>query len=330
MSRAEAILLAAGAGTRLWPFTATTPKPLLPVANRTTLEHNLAALRAANVDRCFVNTFANAPALEDAIAGRSWGLEVVVKRETRLTGPAGGARGFLEDLRTETVLVVSGDAIHSLDLADLLRQHHARRAVLTVALSMVDEPAAFGVPALSDDGRIVAFAEKPKDLARGPRLVSCGIYCIDRSVLRTVDPSRIVDFGRDLIPALSQQSARVFGVHCDGYWRDIGRASELLRANLDAAANVFDAKPRGSLLGKNQWLEGGVRIGKLVKFEGPLIVGGNTTIEDRAEVRGPSVIGSGCTIGTGAMIANCLLLDGAHVLPRTMLANAVVGARSSA
>lgn len=319
----EAILLAAGSGERLWPFTETVPKPLLPVANRSALDHNIHALLGAGLRRCFVNTYTHAEAIERVLRERDWGLELFIRREMRLTGPAGGARVFLNDLQTETVLVVSGDVVHEIDLLALADQHRRRGSLMTVALHEVDDARAYGVATLASDGRIVDFVEKPVNVSPGPALVSCGIYCVAKSLLSRVEPACITDFGRDLLPDLSARGAPVYGYVTSDYWCDIGRPETLLRANLDGASGVFSARPRGREIEPGQWVEENVTMHSTVRLLGPMIIGAEASLQRDVIVRGPTVIGARCVLAEGSRVTRSVLLPDTCLGPGTLLANGV-------
>lgn len=308
----EAILLAAGAGSRLRPFTDRVPKPLLTVGQRTVLDHNLNALRRAGVRRVFVNTHAHAAMIEDYLAAGDWGMEVLTRREATLTGPAGGAALFRDALRGSAVLIVSADAVHDIDLAALVAHHSARKSLLTVAVRAVADPGRFGVPTLGDYGRITAFVEKPRLASGQTRLVSCGIYCSDRSLLDAVDCAAVTDFGRDVIPALARNDQAVFAIETTRYWLDMGTPEAFRRANLDAALGLFDSRPTGQH-GPAGWISETAQIHPSASVEGPVIIGERVVIERDVVVRGPAVIGDDSFVARASHIHEAVLLPGAQI-----------------
>jgi bifunctional UDP-N-acetylglucosamine pyrophosphorylase/glucosamine-1-phosphate N-acetyltransferase len=173
----DAIILAAGLGTRLRPHTLSTPKPLLPVRGRPILDWALGALPPA-VDRVLVVVHYLAEQIE-AYLGRQthfsrW--EAVRQEEPRGTGDA--LRSCKDRLRSDHFLVLNGDDLYgATDLADLA----SRPAGLLV--HEVDEPRRYGIAFLKADGSLDHLKEKP-DLD-GRRLANTGAYVFPRTVFGT-------------------------------------------------------------------------------------------------------------------------------------------------
>lgn len=301
----RAIVLAAGRGTRLWPLTGEIPKPLLPVGHAPLIVRIFDQLARMGCSELMVNTLHEAELLKTAIGPSHQGrIPVQWFLEDRLTGPAGGARRFLERLEPgEDVLVVSGDAYHQFDLEALLRFHREKGAWLTVVMKRVPDPERYGIAICEPDGRVVAFREKGQPSEQATNLVSCGVYCIRKECLALVPADSEYDFGRHLIPRLAQDRAPVYGFQTEAPWRDIGDAREYWMANLEA---VEQAVPAAS---------GGAR----------LLVAPTAKVDAGAELAGTCVIGAGAVVEAGARLSRCVILPGARVPAGMVLAEAVVG-----
>lgn len=170
----EAVILAAGLGTRLRPHTEKTPKPLLPVQGRPILDWTLGALPAA-VDRVVVVTHYLAEQVDDYMAWqrhfRDW--TTIFQEKPRGTGDA--LRSCREQLHSDHFLVLNGDDLFgAADLAELA-QHRAG-----VLVHPVDEPRRFGIAFLKPDGTLDRLVEKP-DLG-GRQLANTGAYVFPREV----------------------------------------------------------------------------------------------------------------------------------------------------
>jgi bifunctional UDP-N-acetylglucosamine pyrophosphorylase/glucosamine-1-phosphate N-acetyltransferase len=173
----DAIILAAGLGTRLRPHTLTIPKPLLPVQGRPILDWALGALPPA-VDRVVVVIHYLGERIEAYLAGQQhvprW--EVVRQEQPRGTGDA--LRSCRDRLQSDRFLVLNGDDLYGArDLEALAR---CRAGVL---VHPVDEPRRFGIAFLRPDGTLERLVEKP-DL-EGRRLANTGAYAFPREVLST-------------------------------------------------------------------------------------------------------------------------------------------------
>jgi bifunctional UDP-N-acetylglucosamine pyrophosphorylase/glucosamine-1-phosphate N-acetyltransferase len=170
----DAIILAAGLGTRLRPHTLTTPKPLLPVQGRPILDWTLGAL-PPEVDRVVVVVHHLADQVEAYLRGqRHFAAWAAVKQEQpRGTGDA--LRACREQVRSERFLVLNGDDLFG--AADLAALAACPAGVLA---HPVDEPRRFGIVFQKPDGTLDELVEKP-DLD-GRRLANTGAYAFPRDV----------------------------------------------------------------------------------------------------------------------------------------------------
>ena len=131
------MVLAAGLGTRLRPLTDTIPKPLLPEANRPMLEYTflLLARSGLGIEEVIVNAHHLHERLEEGLRNiETTGMRVHVSREPKILGTAGGpkkARAFLEG---GTFLLLNGDFLIDIDLAEVLDLHRRRAARATMGL----------------------------------------------------------------------------------------------------------------------------------------------------------------------------------------------------
>jgi bifunctional UDP-N-acetylglucosamine pyrophosphorylase/glucosamine-1-phosphate N-acetyltransferase len=170
----DAIILAAGLGTRLRPYTLSTPKPLLPVGDRPILDWTLGALPRA-VDRVLVVVHYLAEQIEEYLQSQIHFTDwlTVLQEEPRGTGDA--LRACRARLRSERFLVINGDDLYGArDLAELAAVSAG------VLVQPVQEPRRFGVAFLRPDGTLERLVEKP-DLD-GPRLANTGAYLFPRAV----------------------------------------------------------------------------------------------------------------------------------------------------
>jgi bifunctional UDP-N-acetylglucosamine pyrophosphorylase/glucosamine-1-phosphate N-acetyltransferase len=171
----DAIIMAAGLGTRLRPHTETTPKPLLPVQGRPILDWALAALPAV-VDRVLVVVNYLAEQIEAYLRTQkhvaAW--ETVRQEVPRGTGDA--LRSCRERVHSATFLVLNGDDLYGAADLEKLARYPAGLLVHSV-----DEPQRFGIAFLKADGTLEKLVEKPN--LSGPRLANTGAYVFPSSVL---------------------------------------------------------------------------------------------------------------------------------------------------
>src|SRR5262249_46803439 len=173
----DAIILAAGLGTRLRPHTLTVPKPLLPVRGRPILDWALGAL-PREVDRVLVVVPYLAEQVEAYLRSQAHFAEWLAVRQEAPRGTGDAFRACREHVRSERFLVVNGDDLYgAADLAELAR------CPAGVLVHPVDEPRRFGIAFLRPDGTLERLVEKP-DLD-GRRLANTGAYLFPREVFGT-------------------------------------------------------------------------------------------------------------------------------------------------
>lgn len=323
----KAIILAAGLGNRLSPFTDKTAKPLLPVANRPVMEHIVRNLQASGFSEIFANVHYYAQEIMEFFGdGSPWNVSLQWKFQPALTGPAGGAALFADIfMPEEVVVVVSGDALHDIDLQELVDFHLAHNALLSVAMKRVHRPDRYGVGRLDDNQRIIAFAEKPNSPTVTEGLVSCGIYCLKASLLRGIPVDRVYDFGADLIPSLVARGKAVFGFETQSYWRDIGDLSEFRQANLDAITNHVRIALPGEALYEGIYIEPGANIAPDVELVPPILIGASATILKGAKIVGPTILGASTVVGEYSSLMRTVLLDHACIPDFSIVVDGVIG-----
>ena len=144
------------------------------------------------------------------------------------------------------LIVLSGDHVYKMDYARMLRNHLERGAGATIAVIEVssEEAHRFGILQLDVEDKVTGFLEKPRDLPHGQHLASMGIYIFDMNALlpaleEDARQATSHDFGKDIIPALVSR-VPVYGYRftdenkkASQYWRDIGTLDAYYEANMD-------------------------------------------------------------------------------------------------
>lgn len=312
----KAVVLAGGEGTRLRPLTLTTPKPLLPIANRPFLEHQLAWLAGHGVDEVVLSIGYRPDAFIEHFGdpGRFGGLTLRYATEPEPLGTAGAIRfaagpagGWADGRLSERFLVCNGDVLTDLDVTSLVAFHHERGAEATISLTRVDDPSAFGVVPTDKSGRVLGFVEKPAPGTAPTDWVNAGTYVLEPSVLDLIPDGRSVSIERETFPAIVGGSGRMYAQPSPASWLDIGTPAKYLQANLDAlgaqtvlAAGDAEIAPTAKI--DRAVLGAGARIGDGVSVTCSVVMAG-AVVEAGACVA-DSVVGFGARVGRGAVVAN--------------------------
>jgi len=227
----DAIILAAGKGTRLRPHTGTVPKPLLPVQGRPILDWIVAALPP--VERLVVVVNYLAEQIEDYLAKQPHVRNWVAVRQTEPRGTGDALMSCKGEITGEKVMALNGDDL--IGRADLAKLAAVSMGILARS---VDTPDAYGIIFQRADGTLDRIREKPQGLP-APQLANIGGY---------VFPRRVFDLTLPLSPrgeyeitdAVSQLAATgPFHVVAADYWLPIGTVSQWEAAQ---TADVSKAK----------------------------------------------------------------------------------------
>lgn len=207
----RALILAAGEGQRLRPLTETMPKPMLSIAGRPILEHNVRLLRQHGIDDIAINLhYRPQTILKHFGDGSAYGVCIRYSSEPELLGTA-GALVLLRDFFADApFFVIYGDNLSTCDLSALLALHRTREAQATIALFHREDVSASGVVTLDENERITSFIEKPFPGQTPSKWVNAGIVACEPSVLANIVHTPC-DFGHDVFPALLAQGRTIAG-----------------------------------------------------------------------------------------------------------------------
>jgi mannose-1-phosphate guanylyltransferase/phosphomannomutase len=332
----KGVIMAGGFGTRLKPLTINRPKPMVPVANRPMMEHIVELLKRHGItDLVSILYFQPEHITSHFGDGSAFGVRMTYVTAEADFGTAGAVRNAAAAIGEEPMLIISGDVLTDFDLGVAIREHEARGAEATIAVTSVENPLAFGIVILDrETGRIERFLEKPTWGQVFSDTINTGIYILQPEVLGRVAADTNVDFSKDLFPSMLQKGAALFGHVATGYWRDVGNIDEYRRANEDALAGRVEVAFRGQRRADSAgvlWGEPGAAIGREVTIAGTVLIGRSAAV-GRGAVLENVIIGANCEIGDGAELRdavlweNCRIGKGARVLETVCAARVSVGA----
>lgn len=220
----RAVLLAGGKGTRLQPFTAAFPKPLVPLDDTPVIELLVRQLKSFGITNLTVVTGHLAELIRAFLGdGERYGLKIDYFRETTPLDTA-GCLGLLPR-SPEPFLVMNGDLLTTLDFNGLHKFHRAHGGVATIAAYERQVKIDLGVLEVDGGGCLVDYVEKPTHKV----LVSMGIYCFDPSICDLITPGERVSMP-ELILRVRDAGHAVHTFRDDCYWLDIGRPDDYATA----------------------------------------------------------------------------------------------------
>ena len=229
MSR-QAIILAGGAGTRLRERLGDLPKPMVPIAGKPLLEHQVELAKSHGFTDFIFFVHHGAEIIQRHFGdGRRWGVSIrhIVEREP--LGTAGAVLAGFEPL-AERFLVLYGDTMVNVDLGRLWAAHERGGAQATLLLHPNDHPLDSDLVEMEPNGRIIAFHNRPHPPGIWRQnLVNAALYVLEKQALDPFHASRtthhaprLLDFGKDLFPAMLSRRATLLGYNSPEYIKDIG------------------------------------------------------------------------------------------------------------
>ncbi|MDF2720440.1 MAG: glucose-phosphate adenylyltransferase [Paenibacillus sp.] len=341
-----AMLLAGGEGRRLGILTKELAKPAVHFGGKyRIIDFTLSNCVHSGIDTVGVLTQYQPLVLNQYLGiGSSWGLD---RREggmhilppyacqegaTWYKGTANAIYqniGFIERYNPEYVLVISGDHIYKMDYDLMLEAHKRNRADASIAVITVPwaDASRFGIMSVDEDGRIVEFAEKPKQPMSN--LASMGVYIFSWSVLREAllrdeaNAQSSNDFGKDIIPTLLHDGARLFSYRFNDYWKDVGTIESLWEANMD----LLDDEP-SLKLNDRSWRIFSVSPNRCAHYVSPEAVVQSSLVNEGSIVEGEvnrSVLFHSTRIGKGSVVSESVIMPNATIGKGAKVIRAIVG-----
>ncbi|MBU0481598.1 MAG: NDP-sugar synthase [Proteobacteria bacterium] len=301
----QAMILAAGLGTRLKPYTGHRPKPLFPVLGKPLIVYLLEQLHRQDFSRVVVNAH---HLREQFVSLLGHVPGVFLQLEEEILGTGGGLRKAQPKFNDGPVLIVNGDILHSYDLSRIVQSHN--ESGCPVSLVVHDYPR-FNNVVVSGDGFVRGFraaVQNPPE--SGQRILAfTGIHVIDPGILKSIPQDSfydVIDLYRELSASGKNEIAAI--EMKDGFWTDIGTPLDYLNLHRDLLAGKapsFLQETIGPFSGPKMIMPD-VSIGRDVVFEDWVC------------------IGTGARIGDGVHIARSVIWDGAVIEKGTFLEDAIV------
>lgn len=320
----QAIVLAAGEGSRMRPLTAKRPKVMLPVAGKPLLEQIVVIARDAGIDSfVFVVGYGQSSITNHFGDGDSRGVKIEYAVQDKQLG-TGHALQAAEHKAQDRFLVLNGDVLPDSDSLKELATSEEN----AVAAIKVDDPGRYGV-FLQEDGYFKTVVEKSENPPSN--LANAGIYSLKRSIFDALRSAPLSTRGEyELTDGLNhlaiKEKIRIITLKS---WLEVGRPWDILTAN---EAMLKDLQP--TVLGDVEpgaILKGYVSVGKGTVImagsyiEGPVIIGENCKIGPNCYIRPTTVLGSDVRVGNAVEVKNSAVMDGTKIGHLSYVGDSVIG-----
>jgi len=307
----KGLILAAGGGTRLLPFTRTILKPLMPIAHTTLLEHNLDKLCTTGIEEVVIVIPEGAQEVfESMIKPRYPNIKIDFVEQKEKLGTAhavGVAQPFIGD---DSFFLTYGDNVSRYPYNQLIDAHKRNNAVVTMALREVADPTKHGVAEIEED-RIVRLVEKPE--VPPSNLTFAGMCILEPVIFDAIAQTPKSPQGEYFLPdSIQILIDEGYKVSYDklAHWRlNVNSHEQLLVANME----MLKATPQYPTDGLNYTINPPVYIGENAKIGEHSIIGPNV------------MLCRNCCVGRGVKLENTVVLENTHIDDGNVIANAIVG-----
>ena len=228
------MLLAGGKGTRLYPYTLTMPKPLVPISDDVPIiEIIIRQLVKYGFDHITITVNHMADMIRAFCGdGSKWGIKIDYSLESKPLSTMGPLK-LIKDL-PENFLVMNGDVMTDLDFGAFYNTHVKENNIFTISAYERDNKIDYGVLDMDESGRLVGFREKPVLHYH----VSMGVYMMNRKCLDIIPEDTFYGFDHLMVELIQRHTPAAVKAF-KGYWMDIGRPEDYEQARKDFAESRF-------------------------------------------------------------------------------------------
>ena len=305
----KAVILAGGEGTRLRPLTLTLPKPVVPVVDRPFLCHQIDILKSAGISEIVFSVAYRPDRVRSVFGdGSAHGVHIHYAVEETPLG-TGGAVKNAEPLLDDRTVVLNGDILADVNLADVIGEHETSKAAATLVLTPVPNPAAYGLVEIDASGNVLRFIEKPNPTEITTDTINAGIYILETRVLDLMPRGEKHSIERAFFPDLLRRGDRVRAHVHRGYWIDIGTPEKYSQVHRDILSQRFpvalDGTPRDG-----GWIHPSARVEVDAILCSPFYIGPGCTIASGATVGPNAVLVRDVSVGRSAAVLETVAWEG--------------------
>jgi glucose-1-phosphate thymidylyltransferase long form len=324
----KAVIIAGGSGTRLRPLTYKIPKPVIPLFNKPFLLYQIELLKEHGITDIIINTHYLHSQLKEILEEQKVpGVNLDYSEERSPMGTAGAVKLAEKYFDNDPVLVLNGDVLTNINLSSIIEQHKKNQADVTIALTRVKDPTAYGLVFTDETSRVLRFLEKPSYDEATTNTINAGVYLINPKLFEKIPPNLPYSFERKFFPDILNEPKNFFAYISDDYWIDIGTPEKYLQAHHDALLGKIKLKIPFAKLDKNKniWFGENVQIDDSVKLQGPTFIGNNVIIKKDCFIEEFCVIGNNTIIEDRSQVYKSIILENSEIGENCTLNECIIG-----
>ncbi|MBU1026613.1 MAG: NDP-sugar synthase [Candidatus Margulisbacteria bacterium] len=322
----KAIIIAGGLGTRLRPLTNNIPKPIVPVANIPFVVHQIEHLVRHGIDEVILNLHYLSHEIKKILDdGKQWGIKIRYSIEEHPLGTAGAVKNAEQFFDEGPMVIFNGDVVTDLNISKLINYHREKKALVTLALTEVEDPTAFGLVITDNDGRVKQFLEKPSWEMVTAKTINAGTYVVDPKIFANVPKNEKYSFERQLYPGLLKKGEPIYGYLSDAYWIDIGTPAKYKEVHQAILRGEVAVRIDGTRINNRVWLGKDVHPDESVKFIGPSIVGERVKLGKETTIKDYVVVGQHVEVGEHSCLERAIIWRDTKIGKNVKLVDCILG-----
>lgn len=322
----NALILAAGKGTRMWPLTENIPKPLLSICGLPLIERQIQELRKVGVKKLYILIGYQMKELSDYLGKTKFGIDIeyIIQEEQKGTGHAvNQAKNIIQG----NFYCINGDLIIDSENLERLKE---KENYLTMMVTNVKDGSNFGVIE-SMNGRLVSINEKG---ISGKSTINTGIFLFNEKIFDAIDNiEKSIRGEYELTDALQDISNDIHILEYQGFWKDIGAPWDLITANekyMHKLKNQIKGTIEDNVVIKgNIHLEENSVIKSGTYIEGGVWIGKDCTVGPNSYLREGTVLCGKNKVGASTEIKNSILMNGAKAPHHNYVGDSIIGENSN-
>lgn len=327
----KAIVLCGGKGTRLKPLTATTPKQLLPVANKPIVYYVMEQIVEAGVsDIGIIVSHETGEYIKQSVGdGSQWDAKVTYILQDKPLGLAHAVLSARDFLGEDDFLMFLGDNLIEGGVTHFVERFKSESPSALILLKKVQDPKPFGVAELDAEGHVISIVEKPKQPKSD--LIVTGVYIFSHRIFNAIEQVKPSWRGEleitDSIQKLIDMNETVDSYVLDGWWLDTGKKEDMLEANNIILGSILQHSIKGRLNASSVY-NGTVEIGEGTEIIDSIINGPVSIARDcviRNSTIGPFVcVGTNTNLDT-VIIRHSIIMGGCTVEGLGAIEDSIIG-----
>ena len=322
----NALILAAGKGTRMWPLTENIPKPLLSICGLPIIERQIQELKKVGVKKLYILIGYQMKELSDYLGKTKFGIDIeyIIQEEQKGTGHAvNQAKNIIQG----NFYCINGDLIIDSENLERLKE---KENYLTMMVTNVKDGSNFGVIE-SRNGRLVSINEKG---ISGESTINAGLFLFNEKIFDAIDNiEKSIRGEYELTDALQDISNDIHILEYQGFWKDIGTPWDLITANekyMHKLKNQIKGTIEDNVVIKgNIHLEENSVIKSGTYIEGGVWIGKDCTVGPNSYLREGTVLCGKNKVGASTEIKNSILMNGAKAPHHNYVGDSIIGENSN-